>query len=161
MQRRKFMSAAAATAASLAAEALTFGRDWKDPVSVRYPDPEVVVVDPRFGKYKVGNAVIERLWTGCRWAEGPVWFGDGRSRKPHRRTFSATIISASFSVRRTALHLERGHKRVADRKHNSVLVNASAAAIVAAFFAEANRWTAIDVSSTRCRSTVHGAHSVR
>jgi len=21
---------------------------------------------------------VERLYTGCRWAEGPVWFGDGR-----------------------------------------------------------------------------------
>jgi gluconolactonase len=24
------------------------------------------------------NAAVERLWTGARWAEGPVWFGDGR-----------------------------------------------------------------------------------
>ena len=43
----------------------------------RYPDPAVEVIDPRFQKYKIGNAVIERLWTGARWSEGPVWFGDG------------------------------------------------------------------------------------
>ena len=43
----------------------------------RYPDPAVEVIDPRFAKYKIGNAVVERLWTGSRWAEGPVWFGDG------------------------------------------------------------------------------------
>jgi gluconolactonase len=24
------------------------------------------------------NASVERLWTGARWAEGPVWFGDGK-----------------------------------------------------------------------------------
>ena len=23
-------------------------------------------------------AAVERLYTGCRWSEGPVWFGDGR-----------------------------------------------------------------------------------
>ena len=45
---------------------------------VRYPDPAVEVIDPRFGKYKLGNAALERLWTGARWTEGPVWFGDGR-----------------------------------------------------------------------------------
>ena len=27
---------------------------------------------------RIGNALIERLFTGCRWAEGPVWFGDHR-----------------------------------------------------------------------------------
>ena len=43
----------------------------------RYPDPAVEVIDPRFAKYKIGNAVVERLWTGARWSEGPVWFGDG------------------------------------------------------------------------------------
>ncbi len=44
----------------------------------RYPDPAVRVVDPRFAKYRVGAAVVECLFTGSRWAEGPVWFGDGR-----------------------------------------------------------------------------------
>ena len=43
----------------------------------RYPDPAIEVVDPRFAKYKIGNAVVERLWIGARWSEGPVWFGDG------------------------------------------------------------------------------------
>ena len=45
---------------------------------VRYPDPAVEIVDPRFTAYRLGNAAVERLYTGCRWAEGPVWFGDGR-----------------------------------------------------------------------------------
>ena len=26
----------------------------------------------------IGNAAIERLWTGARWAEGPAWTGAGR-----------------------------------------------------------------------------------
>ncbi len=41
----------------------------------RYPDPRIEVLDPRF-RYKQGNAAIERIATGFRWAEGPVWFGD-------------------------------------------------------------------------------------
>jgi gluconolactonase len=52
-------------------------RDWATPV--RYPDPAVEVLDRRFASYRLGSAVVERLWTGARWAEGPVWFGDHRS----------------------------------------------------------------------------------
>jgi gluconolactonase len=46
---------------------------------VRYPDPCVRVVDPSFARYRVNNAAVERLATGFRWSEGPVWFGDLRS----------------------------------------------------------------------------------
>jgi len=49
-------------------------RDWTQPV--RYPDPSVEVLDRRFAPYRLGSAAVERLWTGARWAEGPVWFGD-------------------------------------------------------------------------------------
>ena len=49
---------------------------WR--ASVRYPDPAVEVLDERFAKYRIFSAAVERLYTGCRWAEGPVWFGDGR-----------------------------------------------------------------------------------
>ena len=44
----------------------------------RYPDPALVSLDKRFDRFKL-NAGVERLYTGCRWAEGPVWFGDHRS----------------------------------------------------------------------------------
>jgi len=43
----------------------------------RYPDADVVSLDPSFDRYRVLGG-LERLATGCRWAEGPVWFGDGR-----------------------------------------------------------------------------------
>lgn len=45
----------------------------------RYPDPSVISLDPRFDKYILPLAAVERLATGCRWNEGPVWFGDTRS----------------------------------------------------------------------------------
>ncbi len=43
---------------------------------VRYPDPAVVALDPRFHELTLPLAAVERLASGCRWAEGPVWFGD-------------------------------------------------------------------------------------
>ena len=46
--------------------------------SQRYPDPAVESLDASFDRYRLFNAAIERLHTGCRWSEGPVWFGDAR-----------------------------------------------------------------------------------
>src|SRR6201995_2563853 len=43
-----------------------------------YPDPAVRTLRPAFEKYRLALAAVERLYTGCRWAEGPVWFGDAR-----------------------------------------------------------------------------------
>ena len=50
---------------------------WR--ASERYPDPAVEILDPAFTPYRINLAAVERLYTGCRWAEGPVWFGDTRS----------------------------------------------------------------------------------
>lgn len=44
----------------------------------RYPDPRVVALDDAFRGYMVSSAKVEQIATGCRWAEGPVWFGDMR-----------------------------------------------------------------------------------
>ena len=49
---------------------------WRD--HPRYPDPLIETLDPRFEPYRIFSAAVERLHTGSRWAEGPVWFGDGR-----------------------------------------------------------------------------------
>jgi gluconolactonase len=46
--------------------------------SLRYPDPAIEVLDPAFLQYRISLASVERLWTGARWSEGPVYFGDGR-----------------------------------------------------------------------------------
>src|SRR5262249_22068715 len=67
-------------AVSSAAAAMTFTRaafgGWEP--SERYPDPAVKSLDPSFNRYRLFNASIERLATGMRWCEGPVWFGDAR-----------------------------------------------------------------------------------
>lgn len=44
----------------------------------RYPDADVVVLDPRFARLRIGNTAIERIWTGGLWTEGPAWNGGGR-----------------------------------------------------------------------------------
>ncbi|HTU55435.1 MAG TPA: SMP-30/gluconolactonase/LRE family protein, partial [Acetobacteraceae bacterium] len=41
----------------------------------RYPDARIEVLDKRFPRQ--GNAAVERVATGFRWAEGPVYFRDG------------------------------------------------------------------------------------
>jgi gluconolactonase len=46
--------------------------------SESYPDPAVEVLDASFAPYRIGLAAVERLYTGCRWSEGPVWLGDAR-----------------------------------------------------------------------------------
>ena len=75
--RRSFIGGT--IAASFAATALGQTRDYgQNAAPVRYPDRDVVVLDPRFAKYKVGNAAIQRAYTGMAWAEGPAWNGVGR-----------------------------------------------------------------------------------
>ena len=36
------------------------------------------VFDPRFHKVTLANVHVEKVHTGCRWAEGPAWFPAGR-----------------------------------------------------------------------------------
>ncbi len=70
--RRSFLTAlASATAAS------AFGRDWSGRNPERYPDPDVIALDPAFEKLIQGNSPIRRLHTGMLWAEGPAWNGSG------------------------------------------------------------------------------------
>ena len=42
----------------------------------RYPDSAVEVLEPEFLKYRVYSSSVEQLASGCRWSEGPQWFGD-------------------------------------------------------------------------------------
>jgi gluconolactonase len=72
--RRSFL-----TSLSTLAAAPLLARDFsKDALPVRYPEPDVIVLDKAFEKYKVGSAPIERLHTGMYWAEGPAWSGWGQ-----------------------------------------------------------------------------------
>ena len=81
----------------------------------RYPDPAVRILDQRFAKYVNTLAAVERLYTGGRWAEGPVWFGDGRyllwSDIPNDRILRWTEESNEVSVFRQSAGLPNGNTR--------------------------------------------------
>jgi gluconolactonase len=60
------------------------------------------VLDKRFSRLVNGNARLERLWTGCRWAEGPAYFPAGRyliwSDIPNDRMMRYDETSGQVSV---------------------------------------------------------------
>ncbi|MEM7219620.1 MAG: SMP-30/gluconolactonase/LRE family protein [Pseudomonadota bacterium] len=88
-------------------------RDWTQPV--RYPDPAIEVLDNRFAACVVGNAALERLWTGSRWAEGPVWFGDHRtlvwSDIPNDRLLAYSETSKTVTTFRQPSNNANGNSR--------------------------------------------------
>jgi gluconolactonase len=80
----------------------------------RYPDPRIEVLDRRF-RYKQGNAGIERIATGFRWAEGPVYFRDGGylifSDIPNNRIVRWLEDDGHLSVFRSPSHYTNGNTR--------------------------------------------------
>ncbi len=87
--------------------------EW--PHATRYPDPAIEVLDARFEKIRIKSSRIERLATGYRWAEGPVWFGDLRallwSDIPNDRMMRWDEETGAVSVfRKPSLHAN-GHTR--------------------------------------------------
>jgi gluconolactonase len=72
------------------------------------------VIDPRFGSYVLHNAPVERLATGFRWTEGPVWFGDAGallfSDIPNNRILR-WIDDAGISVYRQPSAFANGNTR--------------------------------------------------
>ncbi|AMM23324.1 SMP-30/gluconolactonase/LRE family protein [Variovorax sp. PAMC 28711] len=83
--------------------------------ALRYPDPAVEILDPRFAPYVLFNAAVERLATGFRWAEGPVWFGDQRtllwSDLPNDRVMRWDEATGASSVFRQPSRFANGHTR--------------------------------------------------
>ena len=81
----------------------------------RYPDPAITSLDPRFDKYNIFSAAVERLHTGSRWAEGPVWFGDGRyllwSDIPNNRMLKWEEETGAVSVYRHSTDYPNGNTR--------------------------------------------------
>jgi len=72
------------------------------------------VHDPRFGGFFMGNAALEKLAGGFRWAEGPVWFGDAGcllfSDIPNNRIMRWSD-GAGLSVYRQPSNYTNGHTR--------------------------------------------------
>src|ERR1700686_2420025 len=135
MNRRSFLTAAALLPAAANAQ-----RDWSGKNPTRYPDPDIVVLDKRFAKYKVGNTPIQRLWTGALWAEGPAWSGEGHylvwsdipnnrqmrwlEEDGHAGEFRKTAHYSNgntFDYEGRQLSCEHGARRVARYEHNGTV----------------------------------------
>src|SRR6478609_3333332 len=80
-----------------------------------YPDPAIKALDPRFEKYWLKLSAVERLATGLRWAEGPVWFGDGRylfcSDIPNQRILKWEEETGAVSTFRKPSNFANGNTR--------------------------------------------------
>jgi gluconolactonase len=91
-------------------------RAWDtDRTIVRFPDPAIEIVDERFRALVVGHEVVDRLWTGGRWLEGPVWFGDGRyllfSDIPNDRMMCWSEVTGQVTVFRQPSNNSNGNTR--------------------------------------------------
>lgn len=71
------------------------------------------VIDERFRALVFPNVHVEKLWTGCRWAEGPAWFAAGRylvwSDIPNDRILRWDETDGSVSVFRQPAMYTNGH----------------------------------------------------
>ena len=80
----------------------------------RYPDPRIESLDKRFTA-KIGNAAIERIVTGLRWAEGPCWSRDGGyllvSDIPNNRMLRWLEDDGHVSVFRAPSNFSNGNTR--------------------------------------------------
>jgi gluconolactonase len=77
--RRRFLATAAAL--TMAGSAVRATDEYADDAPpVRYPDPRIISLDPRFDALKLGNTPIRRVYHSKQmlWAEGPAWNGVGR-----------------------------------------------------------------------------------
>ena len=116
MDRRVFLAGAAAAGAIAAAPRIAVADELPlGPLpGTRYPDPRVEAVDRRF-KYKIGNAYIERIATGMRWAEGPVYVRDGGyllwSDIPNNRMMRWSEDDGHVSVFRSPSNFANGNTR--------------------------------------------------
>jgi gluconolactonase len=89
---------------------------WQE--SQRYPDPLIQILDPAFAPYRINTAKVERLASGMRWSEGPVWFGDGRyllwSDIPNNRLMKWDEETGAVSVFRKPSNYANGNTRDRD-----------------------------------------------
>ena len=104
--------------------------------AARYPDPAIEILHPAFERCHLALSSVERLFTGLRWAEGPVWFGDQRhllvSDIPNDRILKWDEESGAVSTFRRGgysngntrdrqgrlLTCEHGNRRVSRTEHD-------------------------------------------
>lgn len=88
-------------------------------------------IDKKFYELVIGNAPMETLYDGCRWAEGPVWFNDGGyllwSDIPNNRILRWTP-DLGVSTFRSPSNYTNGHTR--DREGRLISCSHGARAVL-------------------------------
>ena len=73
------------------------------------------ILEEEFSKCLTGHGRVERLWTGARWVEGPVWFPAGRfilfSDIPNNRMLRWDETNGSVSEFRNPSNFSNGNTR--------------------------------------------------
>ena len=74
---------------------------------------DVEILDPRFARLVIGHARLERLWTGARWSEGPVYVPAAKSLLwsdiPGDRVMRYDETDGSVSVFEAQCGFHNGH----------------------------------------------------
>lgn len=139
--RRSFLTAAAGVVGLAASKGLA--RDFgPNAAPVRYPDPDIVTLDPRFKKYALGNTPIQRLYHSpdMLWAEGPAWNGVGKyllwsdipnnvqkrwlEEDGHVTTFRHPVGNSNgntFDFHGRQISFEHGNRRVVRYEHDGTV----------------------------------------
>jgi gluconolactonase len=83
--------------------------------STRLPDGAFEILSSAGRELRLFSACVEQIATGLRWAEGPVWFGDGRyllvSDIPNDRILRWDDCNGEVSVFRQPSGNANGHAR--------------------------------------------------
>ena len=73
------------------------------------------IIDPRFSRFIIPVCGLEKLYTGCRWAEGPVYLGDSRclvfSDIPNNRMLRWEEETGQVSLFRYPSNFSNGNTR--------------------------------------------------
>ncbi len=147
LNRRSFLATAAGVATAAAAaftnrSASAAERDWSGKNPTRYPDPDILALDKRFNKYKLGNTPLQRIHHSDRtlWTEGPAWNGVGRyllwsdipnniqqrwlEEDGHVSTFrnpAGNSNGNTFDFEGRQISCEHGPRRVVRYEHNGTM----------------------------------------
>ncbi len=147
LSRRRWLGKVSAAGALLASSSWAAALSAQEPrrygpgaEPVRYPDPDIVQLDSRFAKYKLGNTPIQRIHTGCLWAEGPAWNAVGKyllwSDIPndvqlrwvqddgHVSTFrnpAGNSNGNTFDYQGRQISCQHGHRRIVRYEHSGKL----------------------------------------
>ncbi len=115
LTRRDVIATAGAAAATLAAAKSANAQSFEFKPNQRYPDTSVEILDPSFAKYRIFSSTLEQVATGMRWAEGPVWFGDGNyllvSDIPNNRIMRYDQSTGNWGVFRHPSNFANGNAR--------------------------------------------------